>query len=151
MSRQQEDASSRPWGDDNAGNNPQEFLEGDRPMETNGNQDTMNINHMLLGNIRNSDYFKLLADLNTFDAVIDQARRCPPLPPRARVGQCHGSKVSESAVSGRFITTCSTSRRGCPGRTTRSAQPVRAVPPDATRAHGARHVFHARHRRARAH
>lgn len=58
--------------DVNVGNTPQEFFDGDTPMETVGNQDTMNINHMLLQNIRDHEYFKILNDKTTFDEVVDE-------------------------------------------------------------------------------
>jgi hypothetical protein len=56
-----------------AGNEPQEIEEGMQPpMSTNGAQDSMNMNNMLLTNIRVSDYFKLLAEKRTFDEVVDE-------------------------------------------------------------------------------
>lgn len=59
--------------DKNSGNVPQVIFEGsEQPMATNGNQDSMNLNNMLLVNIRTSDYFRLLAEVTTFESLVDQ-------------------------------------------------------------------------------
>eukprot|EP01048_Picozoa_sp_COSAG05_P019701 COSAG05_NODE_3158_length_2279_cov_5.873844_1_plen_110_part_00 len=59
--------------DKNAGNVPQQFQDGmEVAMPTNGNQETMNLNNMLLVNIRTSDYFRLLAEVTTFEGLVDQ-------------------------------------------------------------------------------
>ena len=56
-----------------AGNEPQEFFEGlEQAMTTHGSQDSMNMNSMLLTNIRVSDYFKVLSDKRTFEEVVDE-------------------------------------------------------------------------------
>lgn len=59
--------------DKNAGNVPQALFDGaEGPMKTHGNQDSMNLNNMLLVNIRTSDYFRLLADVTSFEGLVDQ-------------------------------------------------------------------------------
>jgi pre-mRNA-splicing factor 38B len=56
-----------------AGNEPQEFFDGlEQAMTTHGSQDSMNMNNMLLTNIRVSDYFKLLSEKRTFEEVVDE-------------------------------------------------------------------------------
>ena len=59
--------------DKNSANIPQQAYEGmESAMPTNGNQDSMNLNNMLLVNIRTSDYFRLLAEVTTFEGLADQ-------------------------------------------------------------------------------
>ena len=64
---------NRIGADKNGGNLPQQQYEGaEAPMATNGNQESMNLNNMLLVNVRTSDYFTLLAEVTTFEALVDQ-------------------------------------------------------------------------------
>jgi pre-mRNA-splicing factor 38B len=63
--------------DNNSGNIPQEIFaapedEANLPMPTHANQDSMNIVSSLLANIRTSDYFKELAKVTAFEALVDQ-------------------------------------------------------------------------------
>ena len=43
-----------------------------------GSSDTMNMNPLLLGNIRTTDYFKNLAEIKTFNDFVDQVALPPP-------------------------------------------------------------------------
>eukprot|EP00658_Telonema_sp_P-2_P064985 TRINITY_DN5433_c0_g2_i8.p1 TRINITY_DN5433_c0_g2~~TRINITY_DN5433_c0_g2_i8.p1 ORF type:complete len:156 (+),score=39.38 TRINITY_DN5433_c0_g2_i8:1-468(+) len=65
---------NRLGSDENSGNTMQIFdpAEGMVPMPTYGNQATMNLNPLLLGNMRTNDYFKLLAEKKSFQEVVDQ-------------------------------------------------------------------------------
>lgn len=76
MVRDDYDSGRTNLGDEgvDAGNEPQEFFEGSTEvsMTTHGSQGDMNMNNMLLTNIRVSDYFKVLAEKKTFEEVVDE-------------------------------------------------------------------------------
>jgi len=56
----------------NTGNVPIMLSPGEVPFPCNGNVETMNMNPLILGNVKTTDYFKNLGQLQTMDQFIDQ-------------------------------------------------------------------------------
>eukprot|EP00040_Diaphanoeca_grandis_P014065 m.71144 g.71144 ORF g.71144 m.71144 type:complete len:127 (-) comp24322_c2_seq5:1117-1497(-) len=57
------------WGE----NKPQDLEHiGETPYEYYGNMTTMNMNPLLLGNIKGTLYFRNLKDITTFDKLVDE-------------------------------------------------------------------------------